>query len=105
MNFEDWWGRTFERRGTVDPDHMPDSSPMTIRMLRTEAVLELIRSEDTRSVRGLAAHMEIRRREQWTARAALVVAICALVMSAFNIGTQILKNTTPTAPQVTASPS
>jgi hypothetical protein len=78
---EEWWGRTFEGRGTVRGGQMPDNSPSTIRKLSTEDVLEFIRSEDTRSVRGLLAHMERRRREEWTARAALVVSVLALLSS------------------------
>lgn len=82
MSIEEWWGRTFEGRGTVDKDQMPDASQATIRKLSTEHVLEFIRSEDTRSVRGLLCQMERRRREDWTARAALVVSIVALVVAA-----------------------
>jgi hypothetical protein len=82
-SLEEWWGRTFERRGSIDIRHMPDSSAKTIRKLPTEDVLELVLSEDTRSVRGLLAHMEQRRREEWTARVALIVSIVALVVAAF----------------------
>lgn len=80
--FEEWWGRTFERRGTVGLNTIPGFTPETVRMLPTEDVLEMVRSEDTRSVAGLLCHMEIRRREQWTARVALVVSIVALVVAA-----------------------
>lgn len=82
MQIEEWWAQTFEGRGSVTLDQMPDNSIQVIRKLKTEEVLELVRSEDTRSVRGLIAHMEMRRREQWTARAALVVSIIALVVAA-----------------------
>ena len=82
MRIEEWWGRTFEGRGSVTVMTMPDSSLRTIQKLPTEDVLELIRSEDNRSVRGLLAHHELRRREDWTARAALLISIIALVVSA-----------------------
>jgi hypothetical protein len=81
---EDWWGRQFEGRGSITLSNMPDNTPKTIRRLATEDVLELIRSEDTRSVRGLAAHMELRRRQEWTARAALIIAVAALIVSAIH---------------------
>jgi hypothetical protein len=57
----------------------------SIRRLPTDDLLELIRSEDTRSVRGLAAHLELRRRENWTARAAFVVALLALGVSVLTL--------------------
>jgi hypothetical protein len=81
MDVEEWWGRTFERRGSVQIASMPDSSPATIRKLPTEDVCELIRSEDNRSVRGLLAHHELRRREDWTGRAALVISVIAIVVA------------------------
>ena len=84
MSIEEWWGRTLERRGSVGITSMPDSSPSTIRKLSTEDLCELIRSEDNRSVRGLLAHHERRRREDWTARAALVVSIVAIIIAALH---------------------
>jgi hypothetical protein len=84
MSIEEWWGRTFERRGAVNITSMPDSSAATIKKLSTEDVCELIRSEDNRSVRGLLAHHELRRREDWTARAALAVSIIAIVIAALH---------------------
>lgn len=82
MSLEEWWGRTFEGRGTINFENLPAASVEVIRKLHTGDVLELIRSEDTRSVRGLLAHAEMRRRENWTARAALVVSVLALAVSA-----------------------
>lgn len=82
MSVEEWWGRTFERRGSVTVRDMQDSSPKSVQRLSTEDVLELVRSEDGRSVRGLLAQMEARRRENWTARAALAVSIVALIVAA-----------------------
>lgn len=82
MSIEELWGRVFERRGTVDIQHMPDNTGAAVRKLSTEDVLELIRSEDTRSVKGLLAHMERQRRQDWTARASLVLSVIALVVSA-----------------------
>ena len=84
MSIEEWWGRTFERRGAVNITSMPDSSPSTIRKLSTEDVCELIRSEDNRSVRGLLARHELRRREDWTGRAALVISIIAIIVAALH---------------------
>ena len=84
MDIEEWWGHTFEKRGSIAYDQMPDSSQRTIQRLRTEDLCEMVRSEDTRSVRGLLAHIELRRRENWTARAAIAIAIVALVVSAIN---------------------
>jgi hypothetical protein len=84
MSIEEWWGRTFEGRGAVGMNSMPDSSPATILKLSTEDVCELIRSEDDRSVRGLLAHHELRRREDWTGRAALVISIIAIIVAALH---------------------
>lgn len=82
MNIEEWWGTTFEQRGTIMADNMPAATPDVLRKLSTADLCELIRSEDNRSVRGLLAHIEIRRRENWTGRAAFVVSLLALVVSA-----------------------
>ncbi len=85
MSIEEWWGRTFERRGSVRIASMPDSSIETIQKLPTEDVAELFRSEGTHghpSVRGILAGVELRRRENWTARAALVVSVIALFAAA-----------------------
>lgn len=81
MSFEEWWGRTFEGRGQVQLNHMPDSKPETIRKLAADHVLELIRSEDTRSVRGLLAHMERNRRENWTSRFAVSISLLSLLIA------------------------
>ena len=78
---EEWWGRTFESRGTIDVPNMPDNTPKTIKRLSTPDLLELIRSEDQRSVRGLIAHMERNRRENWTARFAISIALLSLIAS------------------------
>jgi hypothetical protein len=53
MNVEEWWGRTFEKRGTIKADNMPGAAPDVLRKLSTEDLCELIRSEESRSVRGL----------------------------------------------------
>lgn len=82
MSVEEWWGRTVEGRGTVKADQMPDSKPETIQKLATVDVMEFIRSEDIRSVRGLLCHAELRRRENWTGRAALAISILALAITA-----------------------
>lgn len=82
MTVEEWWGRTFEARGSIKADNMPAATPEVLRKLSTADVCELIRSEDNRSVRGLLAHVELRRRENWTARAALVISLLALAVSA-----------------------
>jgi hypothetical protein len=81
MGFDEWWGRTFERRGSVSLTDMPDSAVTTLRRLSTEDVAELIRSEENRSTRGILAQAELRRRENWTARFALIVSVAALVAS------------------------
>jgi hypothetical protein len=85
MIFEEWWGRNIEGRGSVRIETMGAANVSVIRKLPTEDILELIRSEDTRSIRGLLAHAEMRRRGAWTARAALVVSIIALIFSASSI--------------------
>lgn len=82
MIFEEWWGRTFEGRGTISGDQMPDVTPEVLRKLSTIDVLKLAVSEEGRSYRGLLAQMEQRRREEWTARFAAVVSVAALVISA-----------------------
>ena len=83
MSLEEWWGATFERRGSVLLTNW-DGQLSSMRKLSTPHILELITSEDTRSVRGLLAHMERKRREDWTSRAALVVSIIALVVAAIH---------------------
>ena len=85
MSIEEWWGQTFERRGSVRITSMPDSNPATIQKLPTEDLAELYRSEgahDHPSVRGILAGVELRRRENWTGRAALVVSVAALLVAA-----------------------
>lgn len=81
MSIEEWWGRTFERRGSVHAKDANAWTQETVSRMNTVDLLEMIRSEDNRSVRGLLAHMEMRRREAWTARAAFVVSVLALVVS------------------------
>ena len=85
MSVEERWGRAFEGRGTVKADQMPDSKPEIIQKLATVDVLEFIRSEDNRSVRGLLCHAELRRRENWTGRAALSTSILALAVAALGV--------------------
>lgn len=85
MSIEEWWGQTFEGRGSVRITAMPDSSIATIQKLPTEDVAELYRSEgahDHPSVQGILAGVELRRRENWTGRAALLVSILALIVAA-----------------------
>ncbi len=86
VGVEEWWGRTFEARGSINIRSIPgDLDDLTaLRRLPTEDVAELFRSEgvhDHPSVRGLLANFELRRRESWTARAALVVSILALIVA------------------------
>jgi hypothetical protein len=80
---EELWGRLFERRGSIKLEQMPGVTIENIRRLSTHDILELIRSEGDRSVRGLLAQMEKKRREDWAGRAALVVSILALIVAAF----------------------
>jgi hypothetical protein len=85
MSIEEWWGRTFERRGSVKGNQRPDSKPATIQKLSTEDVAELYRSQgihDHPSVPGILAGVELRRRENWTGRAALFLSILAILMAA-----------------------
>lgn len=81
MSIEEWWGRTFEGRGSVKADQMSDDSQSTIQKLSTGDLAEFIRSEDMRSVRGVLCHQEFRRRENWTGRAAFVISVLALLVS------------------------
>jgi len=83
MSVEEWWGRTFENRGSIPYDQMPNNSMDTIQKLLTEDVAELYRSEGVKSssVRGILAGMELRRRENWTGRAALALSILAIIVS------------------------
>ena len=46
--------RTFEGRSRIHPDE--DWSPRNVRRRETVELLEMVRSEDTRSVRGLLSH-------------------------------------------------
>ena len=82
MSIEEWWGRTFEGRGSIKADQMPDISQATIQKLATADLAEFIHSEDMRSVRGVLCHQELRRRDNWTARAALAISVMALIISA-----------------------
>lgn len=84
MGIEEWWGRTFEGRGTVRGDQMPGSDVSTLRKLNTEDVAELFRSQglhDNPSVLGVLSGMELRRRENWTTRAGFAVSVAALAIS------------------------
>lgn len=82
MSVEEWWGRTFEGRGTVKTGTTDAYRPESMPKMETVDLLEMVRSENTSSVRGLLCHVELRRRENWTARAALVISIIALVVAA-----------------------
>ena len=85
MNIDEWFGRTFEGRGKVTITSMPDKTMRSIQRMPTEDLAELYRSEgvhDHPSVGGILAGVELRRRENWTGRAALAVAILALFVSA-----------------------
>lgn len=87
MSIEEWWGRTFERRGSIPYDHMP--SPVdsgVLKRLRTEDVAELYKSEgvNSTSVRGILAGIELRRRENWTGRAALFLSVIAILVAALH---------------------
>lgn len=84
MNIEEWWGRTFEGRGSIGAENMPAATPDVLRKLSTPDLCELIRSEESRSVRGLLSQIELRRRENWTGRAAFVVSLMALVVAALH---------------------
>jgi hypothetical protein len=84
MNVEEWWGRTFEQRGTIKADNMPAVTPDVLRKLSTPDLCELIRSEGNNSVRGLLSQIELRRRENWTGRAAFVVSLLALLVAALH---------------------
>jgi ABC-type nitrate/sulfonate/bicarbonate transport system permease component len=79
---EEWWGRTFEGRGRYGDGDRPDDRPETMRQTTTIALLGLVASEGERSVGGLAAQIELRRRESWTARMALGISVLALIVSA-----------------------
>jgi hypothetical protein len=85
MSIEEWWGRTFEGRGRYTLSNLPDKSLTSIQKMSTEGVAELYRSEgvhDHPSVGGILAGIELRRRENWTGRAALVVSVMALFIAA-----------------------
>lgn len=88
MSIEEWWGRTFEARGSLPYEGMP--SPVdsdVLKKLRTEDVAELYRSEGVHehpSVRGILAGIKLRRGENWTGRAALIVSVPALVVAALH---------------------
>lgn len=84
MSIEEWWGRTFEQRGKITITSMPDTSMATIQKLATADLAELYRSQgvhDHPSTSGILAGVELRRRENWTGRAALGVAVLALLVS------------------------
>ncbi len=84
MSVEEWWGKNIEKRGSLPLAQIPDKSQTTMKRLSTEDVAELYRSEgvhDHPSVPGVIAGMELRRRENWTARAAIVISIAALMVS------------------------
>ena len=84
MNIEEWWGRTFEGRGSVKYGQMPDTTPETLRKVDTFGLLTHVASEGSRSPGGLGAQMELRRREAWTARAALVISVLALLVASLS---------------------
>jgi len=79
---EELWGKIFERRGSITIDNMPNSELSTLRRLSTEHLLELVRSEGDRSVRGLLAQMEWKRRQDGLSRVAIAISIVALIVSA-----------------------
>lgn len=78
-------GSHVEQRGKYRMGSLPNKSLASIQKLSTEEVAELYRSEgahDHPSVGGILAGVELRRRENWTGRAALVVSVLALLVAA-----------------------
>lgn len=82
MSVEEWWGRTFEQRGKYNLTSMPSNTLSSIRKLSTEDLLQFISQNNEQSTTRHWADHELRRREEWTGRAALVISILALVVSA-----------------------
>lgn len=82
MIIEELWGRAFEGRGTVKTGTADAYTTQGIPKMNTADLWEMVVSEGDRSVRSMQCQAELRRRENWTGRAALVVSIIALVVAA-----------------------
>lgn len=82
MSIEEWWGRTFEGRGKYNLTSMPNNGLEFISKLSTADLLQFISQNNETSTTRHWAEYELRRREQWTGRAAIAISIIALVVSA-----------------------
>lgn len=81
MSIEEWWGRAFERRGSITRDALPNPPSLgAVARLSTEDLLWLIRNEPD-STQGFLSEIEFHRRENWTARAALGLSLVAVLIS------------------------
>lgn len=84
MDLEEIWGKIVEGRGNLSLDTLPDRSKSSLRKLTTEDLTEIYRSEgrhDSPSAFGILAELELKRRENWPARAALVLSIISIFIS------------------------
>lgn len=67
------------------PNQMPDYRPSTLRQLPPEQLYLLVAQEGANTMQGVAGRVEMRRRENATARWALGVSILSLIVSAVAI--------------------
>lgn len=84
MDMEEWWGRIFEQRGKIKLELLPKRSKEYVPKLSTDDVAEIYRSEgyhDHPSAFGLLAGLELKRRANWTARAALALSVISILIS------------------------
>lgn len=69
-------------RKQIDLRHLPNTHPRTLRRLSDNDLFAFIAGWKEGSADWAKGQAELRRRENWTARAALVISIAALIVAA-----------------------
>lgn len=72
------------RRRRIELGQMPDTTLKTLRCLSDEDLHKWIAGWKENTDCWIRGQVELRRRENWTARAALTVSIVAIVIAAIN---------------------
>ena len=79
----------WDKRGTVALEQMPDGLPETLRRLSDYDLLRYIAGFQEGTAAHLAGSVELRRRENSTARWALAVSVISLIVSAVAVALKV----------------
>ena len=71
----------WDKRGTIDYTQMPNMRPETIARLSDHDLFRLIADHQSHNAVHIAGQAELRRRENRTARLALIIAFASLITS------------------------